>query len=270
VVPIEPFRAVENALLVTQRRILEQQRMVVRVREQMAVLQRSYVAGGAEQPDEPASQVRVLTDPAEIGALSVELCLSSERDVANLETPHFRRPPDPRSVKLPPAEVIERGVRFRNIYARAVLELPGADEMVRRCREGGWEQRVAPDLPMKMVLVDERAALLPLDPTGMEGALLVRAPVIVATLRSYFELLWARAVPLGDPVGTPGPGRGLTDAQDRVLRLMLSGMTDTAIARHLRTSERTVRRHVATLLDMLGVDNRIAAAVIAVREGWLD
>jgi DNA-binding CsgD family transcriptional regulator len=259
-VPIEPVRAVENALLVTQRRILEQQRMLVRVREQMAVLQRTYTVD-----EEPAAPVRVLTDPAEIGALSVELCLSAERDFSNLETEHFRRPPDPRSVRLPPAEVIERGVRFRNIYARPVLELPGANELVQRCAAGGWESRILPELPMKMVLVDERAALLPLDPTGMEGAVLVRAPVIVAMLRSYFELLWGRAVPLG--AGSSRPG--LSAVQDQVLRLMLTGLTDGAIARHLGASERTVRRHVAALLEMLGVDNRIAAAVVAVREGWV-
>jgi hypothetical protein len=103
------------------------------------------------------------------------------------------------TVSLPPAEVYQRGVRFRNIDARAALELPGADELVRRSVSAGWEMRVLPELPMKMVLVDERAALLPLDPTGTEAALLLRAPVIVAMLRSYFEMLWARAVPLGQP-----------------------------------------------------------------------
>jgi DNA-binding NarL/FixJ family response regulator len=121
-----------------------------------------------------------------------------------------------------------------------------------------------PDLPVKMVLVDERAALLPLDATGMEGAALVRAPVVVAMLRSYFEMLWARSVSLHGP----GPGR-LSEAADQVLRLMLTGMTDAAIARHLSTSERTVRRHVAAVLETLGVDNRITAAVVAVREGWI-
>lgn len=264
VVPIDPARAVENALLSAQRRILEQHKMVVRVREQMASLQRLYLAGGAESA-EPVHSVQILSDAAEIGALSVELCLSAERDVSNLETPHFRKPPDPRSVKLPPADVLARGVQFRNIYARGVLDIPGAGEMVRRCRAGGWQQRVVPELPVKMVLVDERAALLPLDPTGMEGAALIRAPVIVAMLRSYFELLWARSVPLGGP----NPGR-LSESTDQVLRLMLTGMTDAAIARHLGTSERTVRRHVASVLETLGVDNRITAAVVAVREGWVD
>jgi DNA-binding CsgD family transcriptional regulator len=264
VVPVDPARAVENALLTAQRQILEQHKMVVRVRDQMAMLQRLYVAGGAESA-ETVPSIQVLSDPAEIGALSVELCLSAERDVSNLETPHFQRAPDPRSVKLPPADVLARGVQFRNIYARAVLDLPGAGEMVRRCREGGWQQRVVPDLPLKMVLVDERAALLPLDATGMEGAALVRAPVIVSMLRSYFEMLWNRSVPLDGP----NSGR-LTEAADQVLRLMLTGMTDAAISRHLGTSERTVRRHVAAVLETFGVDNRITAAVVAIREGWID
>ncbi len=264
VVPVDPARAVENALLTAQRQILEQHRMIVRVRDQMASLQRLYVAGGAAS-GEALPSIEVLTDPAEIGALSVELCLSAERDVSNLETPHFQRLPDPRSVKLPPADVLARGVQFRNIYARGVLDLPGAAEMVKRCRAGGWQQRVVPELPVKMVLVDDRAALLPLDATGMEGAALVRAPVIVAMLRSYFEMLWARSVPMDGA----GPGR-LSDAAAQVLRLMLTGMTDAAISRHLGTSERTVRRHVAAVLETFGVDNRITAAVVAVREGWVD
>jgi DNA-binding NarL/FixJ family response regulator len=51
---------------------------------------------------------------------------------------------------------------------------------------------------------------------------------------------------------------------------MLTGMTDAAISRHMGTSERTVRRHVASVLETFGVDNRITAAVVAVREGWID
>jgi DNA-binding CsgD family transcriptional regulator len=211
------------------------------------------------------ASVEVLTDPAEIGALSVELCMSAQRDVANLETAHFREPPDPRSAKVPPPEAVARGVRFRNIYARPVLDLPGSDEMVRRCIEGGWELRVLPELPMKMVLVDDRAALLPLDPTGVQGAALVRSPVIVAALRMFFELLWGRATGLGQ-----GADPRLTPVQSTVLRLMAGGLTDAAIGRQLGVSERTVRRHISAILDRLNVGNRITAAAVAVREGWID
>ncbi|MEN3308001.1 MAG: hypothetical protein V7603_4203, partial [Micromonosporaceae bacterium] len=207
---------------------------------------------------------QVLTDRDEIGALSVELCLSAQRDLISLETEHFSRPPDPRSARSLPAEVVERGVQFRNIYSRAVLEIPGARQMLRASIEAGWQCRVVPRLPMKMVLVDERAALLPLGPTGMEGALLVRVPVIVAALRSYFEQLWVQAV------AADGSSAKLSPEQDQVLRLVLVGMTDGAIGRHLGVSERTVRRHVGALLEQLGASNRVTLAATAIRGGWID
>jgi DNA-binding NarL/FixJ family response regulator len=58
--------------------------------------------------------------------------------------------------------------------------------------------------------------------------------------------------------------------QSTVLRLMAGGLTDAAIGRQLGASERTVRRHIATVLEQLNVDNRITAAAVAVREGWID
>jgi DNA-binding CsgD family transcriptional regulator len=263
VVPVEPARAVENALLGAQRKVLEQQRLMLRAREHLDLLQRSYLAGA--EIGGPAASIEVLTEPAEIGAISVELCMSAQRDVANLETGIFRRPPDPRSAKVPPPEVLARGVRFRNIYAKEALGVPGYEEMVRLCIAGGWELKMLPEIPMKMVLVDARAALLPLDPTGVGGAVLVRAPVIVESLRMFFELLWHRATPLG-----PGADGRLSAVQSTVLRLMAGGLTDAAIGRQVGASERTVRRHIAAVLELMGVDNRMTAVAVAVREGWID
>jgi hypothetical protein len=51
-------------------------------------------------------------------------------------------------------------------------------------------------VPMKMKLTNHTAALLPLTPTGTSGALLIRAPVITAALRQYFEMLWEKRRPL--------------------------------------------------------------------------
>jgi hypothetical protein len=39
---------------------------------------------------------------------------------------------------------------------------------------------------MKMKLADHTTAMLPLTPTGTTGALVARAPVIIAALREYF------------------------------------------------------------------------------------
>lgn len=262
-VAVDPARAIDNAIIVRQRQLLDQYQQLVRLRDEMHTLQQAYRS--APPPgDEVDGLVQVLTDRSEIGALSVELSLSAHADVMSLETGLFTRPPDPRTARTPPPEVVSRGVRFRNIYSRAALEVDGAREMLRRSTEAGWSCRVHPELPSKMVIVDHRAALLPLGPTGMEGAVLLRAPVIVAALRGYFELLWAAAVPV------EGAAVKVTPEQDQVLRLVLTGMTDAAIARHLGISERTVRRHVGGLQEALNANNRVTLAAAAVREGWVD
>ena len=262
-VPVEPLSAVDNAIVARQRQMLDEYQALLLLRGEMEALQQVY-RSSTPALDDRQDLIRVVADGDDIGALSSELCWSARREVVSLETGHVAQPPDPQSARELPVELVERGVRFRHIYAQAALELPGAAEMVRISQEAGWQCRVYPRLPMRLVLIDERVALLPLGPSGTDGAALVRAPVIISTLRTYFELLWSRAVPVD------GTSEKLTPEQDQALRLVLTGMTDSAIARHLGVSERTVRRYVQALLNELGAANRVALAVAALRDGWVD
>ncbi|WP_329055986.1 LuxR C-terminal-related transcriptional regulator [Amycolatopsis sp. NBC_01488] len=261
IAPMEPVRAVDHAILGAQQQLLEQQRQIVAARQQLDVLQAVYRAANGSDGD---AAVEVLTDPRRIGSLSLELCLSAREEFLTFTTRHFKRKPDAGTVMRLPGAVTERGVVLRNVYERAALEFEGAKEVVDASVEAGWTMRVAPELPMKMVVADRHSALVPLDPSGMEGALFVRSPTIVAALRMLFELVWAQAVPVHGP-----PRHGLTPTQAKVLDLLATGMTDGAIARHLDVSERTVRRHVQGLLEALQADNRVAAVFAATRRGWL-
>jgi DNA-binding NarL/FixJ family response regulator len=117
-----------------------------------------------------------------------------------------------------------------------------------------------------MKLADEAVALLPLTPTGMGGALLVRSPVIVGALREYFELLWEKAIPFGSAEAA-GP---LTSAQSQVLQLLTQGLSDEAIARRMDISVNTMRRHWTAIRDALGVETRFAAGAAAARRGWIN
>jgi len=65
----------------------------------------------------------------------------------------------------------------------------------------------------------------------------------------------------------PGHGVSLTDRQREVLRYIATGRTNDEIAKRLVVSRRTVERHVAAILDKFGVENRAAAAAIAVAAG---
>jgi DNA-binding NarL/FixJ family response regulator len=61
----------------------------------------------------------------------------------------------------------------------------------------------------------------------------------------------------------------LTHRQREVLRLIAEGLDNSRIANRLGISQRTVRAHVSSLLERLGVENRTQAAVTAVRSGWI-
>ena len=66
-----------------------------------------------------------------------------------------------------------------------------------------------------------------------------------------------------------GHRASLTGRQVEILRLVAQGLSNAVIAKRLRLSEHTVKRHVANLLTRLGLSSRAAAAAYAAREGLL-
>jgi DNA-binding CsgD family transcriptional regulator len=68
------------------------------------------------------------------------------------------------------------------------------------------------------------------------------------------------------PPGIPAQ-HGLSPREVEVLRLIVQGLTNRAIASELFISERTVHRHVTNILDKLGVSSRTQAATHAIGRG---
>ncbi len=64
------------------------------------------------------------------------------------------------------------------------------------------------------------------------------------------------------------PG-ALTRRELEILQAVSEGYPDREIATRLFISRRTVTWHVTNVLNKLGVNSRTAAAVQAVRRGWL-
>lgn len=61
----------------------------------------------------------------------------------------------------------------------------------------------------------------------------------------------------------------LTARQVEILRFVAQGMSNPDIAKRLKLSDHTVKRHVANLLSRLGLSSRAAAAAYAVKRGLL-
>ncbi|GAA1417208.1 helix-turn-helix domain-containing protein [Catellatospora coxensis] len=174
-----------------------------------------------------------------------------------------------------------RGVRFRVVLERSVLAQPGIIDEVVDSLERGVELRVADQLPMKLILADGDLALVPVtaqhaaQPGGEPGAVLLHRSGLLAALEALFETVWQRAYPLelsslgpnGIPyveLDTDGP----TDLDRRILSLLLSGLTDQAVATQLDLSLRTLQRRLRHLMDLAGVETRMQLGWHAARHEW--
>ncbi|WP_406199911.1 LuxR C-terminal-related transcriptional regulator [Kitasatospora sp. NBC_01560] len=55
----------------------------------------------------------------------------------------------------------------------------------------------------------------------------------------------------------------LSDRQEEVLRLLVLDLSNREVADRLGITERTVKAHVAALMERLGVDSRLRLALVA-------
>jgi hypothetical protein len=175
----------------------------------------------------PVHLVSVVSDRAEISELSAALMNTARKDWMTLETLGTEMPLTD-DFAQPPLPALTGTVRCRSIYAASAMDAPAARQIIKTCTEAGEQARLLPAVPMKMKLADHTTAMLPLTSAGTAGALVVRAPVIIAALREYFELLWERATPL-KASRAAAPGDRLTPAEQAVLELMAEGLHDDAI-----------------------------------------
>lgn len=173
--------------------------------------------------------------------------------------------------------LLERGVRVRVIYDPAGLR--GNDHALDNDMQpgvaAGEEARILAGSSTKMMLFDDRAALLPIEsaPREFTAAVVVHPSALLDALIDLFERCWHQALPLhlpgtapqAGPAGPDGPSR----EELRLLGLLTAGLTDEVIARHLDVSIRTAQRRLQTLQERLGARTRFQTAMHAIRRGWL-
>jgi DNA-binding CsgD family transcriptional regulator len=138
-----------------------------------------------------------------------------------------------------------------------------------RMVEHGEDARVLADLPVKLMIGDDRTALLVPEPdrVGVDESLVVHAGGLLNAFAGLFETLWTLGVPVS---GGRGPlAEPLSEQDRRIVSLMAAGVTDDAIARRLSLSRRTVSRRIGELLERLGATTRFQAGVQAAHRGWL-
>lgn len=242
----------QNEAIRTQRRIIDAWTQLT------ALLPRDVSSGTTGMVD----GVYPLADFDDVVTRAAELYPSARKCMRGTETGEFPNRPTVDRLRTPPQLAV--GARYQMIYQLSYVSTPVGSEIVDASVRAGEDVRFRPDVPVKMLHVDDSVALLSID-RAAATALLIRAPALLALLASWFDLLWTDTVTIAPGANTDP---ALSDGQRRVLEL-LAVDGDKAIARRLGTSLTTVRRHVKTIYTMLGVDNRFAAGVAAAKRGWL-
>ncbi|MEO3827351.1 LuxR C-terminal-related transcriptional regulator [Actinomadura sp. B10D3] len=261
-VPAPPDLALLGALTDLARQLAVQQDRLLNGHRRLSDLRHAPAADDGDRLDR---LLKIVTSRDEISRLSYSLINAARHDWLTLDN-YVLEAPVEESTGFAPLPSFGEEVRCRAIYETKCAEHPVGARTIEAAVQAGEQARLLPRIGMKMKLADEAVALLPLTPTGMSGALLVRSPVIVGALREYFEMLWERAVPYGNP----DPQAPITPIQANILRLLTQGLTDEVIGRRLNLSKNTVQRHFTALREALGAETRFAAGAAAVRRGWID
>jgi DNA-binding CsgD family transcriptional regulator len=205
-----------------------------------------------------------------VGAETLRERLRDLQDSAREEILWFSRANPlamPGPVNTEEKAALARGIRYRAIYERALLEKPA--ELAGIVEAVGWgeQARVLPLLPVRLAVADRALAICPLVPdaewdVAEPTAAVVRSGELLAALVALFESYWERATPLGG-------GAGADESERLLLSLVVAGMPDKSIATHLGVSKRTVQRRLDRMMAVAGVDSRAGLAFQAAKRGWL-
>ncbi|MFC9624163.1 hypothetical protein ACFTXM_30685 [Streptomyces sp. NPDC056930] len=173
--------------------------------------------------------------------------------------------------------LMRRGVALRSVIERDWLEHPEMAATAAAYAAQGQHISVVDALPIKLIIVDRRVALLPLAPERDDVdpvALAVHGTGLLTALSSLFEGHFGRGwrlLPSGaDPGAGHTGGAGLDTIDRQIVSLLYVGLTDAAIARQLGMGHRTVQRRLQSLMAEVGAATRFQLGWHAACSGWLD
>lgn len=241
------------------RELQERGRQVAAVRERLTAFQQVYqhVRSSTQHPD----GVRVLTDVDSVRAAITDLAAGAEHEILTSQ-PGGARKEDVLKESLAKTEsVLRRGVRMRTLYQHTAQFSTVTVEYVAHVSGLGAETRTLGDGFMRMLAFDQSAAIIALR-DNEAGGLLLSDPSLVDFAIAAFERAWTSAIPFPENYSQERVLAISEDMKLAIVRMLVQGMEDRAIARRMGMSLRTCQRHVSDIMDKLGARSRLHAGYL--------
>ncbi|GIG62991.1 transcriptional regulator [Longispora fulva] len=262
--PVSPEIGLTALLAAAESEVADKQRQIEATRAAIAAIATEHEAHRAQSSDSAIrleGLVAVRARLEELSVLAREECLSLN--------PGGAHRPDARSASAPlNQQALERGVRIQTVCRDSFRNDLATLAYARWLTNLGGQMRTVPTVPMPLIIIDRRIAVLPIDPVDPTiGALEVTSPGILAASCALFDHLWSTGTPFATAVTTDE--QGLTPQERTLLELADAGHTDESAARKLGVSARTVKRAMAELMERLRATSRFQAGANAARRGWI-
>jgi NarL family two-component system response regulator YdfI len=195
-------------------------------------------------------RMRVVGEAAD-GAEAIELLRELEVDVVLM---------DLRMPRMDGITALKRILRDDPGRAIIILTTFDEDELMREALHAGARGYLLKDMSREVLLRTVEAAAR--GETLLDPALLSRA---LSAAQTGVALEGEASAP-APPSSADSP---LTEREEQVLRAIAEGNTSKSAAAELGIAERTVKAHLTSVFDKLGVDTRAAAIACAIQKGWL-
>jgi len=185
---VSPEDALASLIVRDERALSERKRIADELTETLAPL-------AADIESELDATVQVVRTQQVIAERFYRLQLEAEREVLM-----FVKAPILMAGRGNPAEqkALQRGVRYRCLYERAVLDDPKIGPYLASWIAGGEEARLyGGELPYKVVLIDDEIVLVILvRQSGQSSALIVKHEPFAKSIAMLFDSLWKESQPL--------------------------------------------------------------------------
>ncbi len=156
---------------------------------------------------------------------------------------------------------IERLHETQSELAVVILTTFNEDELMLRGLQAGARGYLLKDTGREALFNAIRAAA--------RGETLLK-PEIMARLLAFTQAKAASRAPAPEGAASAARGPALSEREKEVLAGVARGERSKEIAAHLGISERTVKAHLDSIFNKLGVDSRAAAVSEALKRGLLE
>ncbi|MEW2175367.1 LuxR C-terminal-related transcriptional regulator [Streptomyces sp. NPDC005406] len=260
--PVPPSAALTHLLQPVVREIHERIRLSAALADSLAPL--ASVAS-----TDPNLAITVLEGLPLIETTIQNALDGAQEEILTLQ-PGSTRPVDQLRKALSRAlSTVERGATLRHIYQHPARYSPAVKAYLNEVPPGHIQVRTIEQTVERLFIFDRAVAFIPAS-AKRDVALEIRHPALVRYLIQVYEVLWAQATPLTEPLRAARPSASVTTVQQSIARLLVEGHVDQVVARKLGISVRTCRAHISRLMQTLGATSRTQLGALLVQSGVVE